>query len=156
MTRMTTAAAQNPATTEQTGAAEAAAPTRVFSSARPPSVRFGLRARIILVHIGLLAFAIVASVLVARQVLLVRLEEQIDAELTQEYAELRRLARQGIDPQTGRPFGSDVSRLFRVFLQRNTASRHEVILTYIEGKPFYRSLPVGPEPHAHRVLGRAH
>src|SRR5918992_4043292 len=119
----TTARAQTPTTIDQTGAAATAAPppaTRVFPPPPGPRrVRFGLRARIILVHIGLLAFAILASVLVARQVLLVRLEEQIDAELTQEVRELDQLAARGVDPATGLRFTADVRRIFRVFLERN-------------------------------------
>jgi signal transduction histidine kinase len=148
MTRMTTATAQTPATTEQTAAADAAAPTtRVFPAPwRRPSLGFGLRARIILVHIGLLAFAILASVLVARQLLLVRLEEQIDAELTQEVDELYKLGESGVDPETGLKFGADVGRLFNVFLERNIPSRHEVFLSYVEGKPFLRS-PHREEPY---------
>jgi signal transduction histidine kinase len=149
MTQTTTARAQTPTTIDQTGAAGTAASppaTRVFPP--PPgqrSVRFGLRARIILVHVGLLAFAILASVLVARQALLVRLEERIDAELGQEVRELRKLSR-GTDPATGEKFGENVQRLFRVFLQRNIPSRHEVVITFVDGKPFERS-PLRAEPY---------
>ena len=150
MTQTTTPRAQSPATTDQTGAAATAAPTpetRVFPSPPGPRrVRFGLRARIILVHIGLLAFAILASVLVARQLLLVRLEERVDAELSQEVSELRKLAR-GTDPSTGERFGENVQRLFRVFLQRNIPSRHEVVITFVNGEPFERSLPLRAEPY---------
>jgi signal transduction histidine kinase len=140
---MTTATAQTPTTTDHAGAADAAAPTTRVFPARPRrhGLRFGLRARIILVHIGLLAFAILASVLVARQVLLVRLEEQIDAELTQEVRELDQLAARGVDPATGLRFTADVRRIFRVFLERNIPSRYEVILTFVDGKPFLRSPP---------------
>jgi signal transduction histidine kinase len=150
MSQTTTARAQTPATTDRTGAADGetnSPATRVFPApAGRPGVRFGLRARIILVHIGLLAFAILASVLVARQVLLVRLEERIDSELRQERLELSRLANRGFDPRTGERFGDNVGRLFTVFLQRNIPSRHEVIITYLDGRPFRRSL-IRPEPH---------
>src|SRR5918996_2229610 len=150
MTQTTTARAQTPTTTDQTGAAATAAPppaTRVFPP--PPgarSVRFGLRARIILVHVGLLAFAILASVLVARQALLVRVEERIDAELGQEVSELRKLG-DGIDPSTGEPFGENVEQLFTVFLERNIPSRNEVVITFTNGEPFKRSLPLRAEPY---------
>jgi two-component system OmpR family sensor kinase len=112
---------------------------------RPRRPAFGLRARIILVHTGLLALAIVASVLVARQLLIVRMEERIDAELNQEVQELRSLAR-GVDPMTGRLFGGDVRRIFDVFLERNIPSRHEVIITFVNGVPFERS-PLRAEPY---------
>jgi two-component system OmpR family sensor kinase len=100
---------------------------------RPRRPVLGLRARIILVHFGLLAVAVVASVLVARQVVLDRLDERIDAELAQEVSELERLA-PGRDPTTGRLFQGDVRRIFEVFLMRNIPSRHEAILTFVNGE----------------------
>jgi signal transduction histidine kinase len=108
------------------------------SAAAPKRFRFGLRARMLVGYVGLLAIAVVASVLVARQVLVDRLEDRIDRELAQEVSELRILAR-GRDPETGRPFGSDVGRVFEVFLDRNIPARNEVILTYVNGRPFERS-----------------
>jgi signal transduction histidine kinase len=89
-------------------------------------------------HVGLLTIAVIASVLVARQVILVRLEDRIDHELAQEVSELRLLAR-GRDPRTGKPFGTDVRRVLEVFLQRNIPTRHEVFITYVDGRPFRRS-----------------
>jgi two-component system OmpR family sensor kinase len=59
--------------------------------------------------------------------------ERIDAELTQEVSELRRLA-QGVDPTTTEPFGGNVRRIFDVFRLRNIPSRHEVILTFVNGE----------------------
>jgi signal transduction histidine kinase len=109
-------------------------------------LRFGLRARILLGHVGLLAIAVIASVLVARQVLLVRLEERIDHELAQEVSELRILAR-GRDPRTGSPFGTNVRRVFQVFLERNIPARNEVIITYVDGRPYRRSRTLRAPPY---------
>jgi two-component system OmpR family sensor kinase len=104
---------------------------------RLPSVRL----RIIAVHLGLLAVATIASVLVAERVILLRLDERIDRELAQETWELRRLAEEGVDPATGKPFGDDVRRLFTVYLQRNVPSHHEALISFVDGKPFLRSRP---------------
>jgi two-component system, OmpR family, sensor kinase len=93
--------------------------------------------------VGLLAFATVASVLVARQVLLNGLNERVSADLVQEAEELRRLAG-GNDPETGEPFRGNVERIFEVFLQRNIPSRNEALLTFVDGEPFRRSVPVVP------------
>jgi two-component system, OmpR family, sensor kinase len=112
----------------------------------PKRFRYGLRARILLGHVGLLAIAVVASVLVARQILLVRLEERIDHELAQEVSELRILAR-GRDPRTGTPFGTDVRRVFQVFLGRNVPARNEVIITYVNGRPYRRSRTLRSPPY---------
>ncbi|MGH3032590.1 MAG: hypothetical protein ACRDNE_17850, partial [Gaiellaceae bacterium] len=69
-----------------------------------------LRTRILAWFIGLLALATLASVLVTREVLRLRIDERIDDELVQEAAELRRFAR-GNDPETGEPFGPRVERI---------------------------------------------
>jgi two-component system, OmpR family, sensor kinase len=112
----------------------------------PKRPRFGLRARMLVAHVGLLAVAVIASVLVARQLLLVRLEDRIDHELAQEVSELRLLAR-GRDPQTGEPFGADVRRVFQVFLERNLPTRNEVLITYVDGRPYERSSTLRAAPY---------
>ncbi|HEX7256096.1 MAG TPA: ATP-binding protein [Gaiellaceae bacterium] len=103
----------------------------------------GLRSRVLVWFIGLLVLSTVASVFVTRAALLVRLDQRIDAELTQEAAELRRLA-SGNDPETGRPFQGQVDRIFEVFLERNVPSRHEALITFVDGVPFERSRAVLP------------
>jgi signal transduction histidine kinase len=94
-------------------------------------------------YIGLLAFATLASVFVAREIVLQRLDERISDELVQEASELRRLAA-GNDPTTGRAFGGNVRRIFRTYLQRNIPSRNEALLTFVDGEPFRRSRRVLP------------
>ncbi|HVM16380.1 MAG TPA: HAMP domain-containing sensor histidine kinase [Gaiellaceae bacterium] len=102
-----------------------------------------MRTRILLGFVGVLAIATLASVLVARSFLLSRVDERIDDELVQEAAELRRLAG-GIDPATGEPFGTNVERIFRVYLERNVPARREALLTFVDGRPFLRSRQVVP------------
>jgi signal transduction histidine kinase len=100
-----------------------------------------VRVRILAGYIGMLALATVASIVIARQIVLARLDERIGEELVQETRELRRLAT-GVDPATGRAFGPDVRRIFRVFLERNIPARHEAFLTFVGGETFRRSSPV--------------
>src|SRR5918992_743238 len=136
-------------TTEETRVAREALQVRQGDSRGPDPprrFRFGLRARMLLVHVGLLAIAVVASVLVARQLLLARLEDRIDHELAQEVSELRILAK-GRDPRTGRPFGTDVRRVFQVFLTRNVPARNEVIIAYVDGRPYARSRTLRAPPY---------
>ncbi len=102
-----------------------------------------LRTRILAWFIGFLTLATLATVLVTREVLLIRLDQRIDEELVQESAELRRLA-VGNDPETGRRFGTDVGRIFEVFLRRNVPSRNEALITFVAGEPFLRSRQVVP------------
>ena len=102
-----------------------------------------IRVRILVGFVGMLALATIASVLVAREVIYSRLDDQISQELVQEASELRRLAT-GTDPATGEPFGDDVRRIFRVYFERNTPSRAEALLTFVDGEPFLRSRQVVP------------
>jgi two-component system, OmpR family, sensor kinase len=145
MTRMATTTSETPSTTtdDRLGGPGHGPPPR---SEPPKRFRFGLRARMVVAHVGLLAIAVIASVLVARQLLLVRLEERIDHELAQEVSELRILSR-GRDPRTGRPFGTNVRRVFQVFLGRNVPARNEVIITYVDGRPYRRSQTLRAPPY---------
>jgi len=103
----------------------------------------GLRARILAWFIGVLALTTLASVVVTAVVLDIRVDQRVDAELVQEAAELRRLAR-GNDPATGRPFGRRVRRIFDVYLERNVPSKNEAMITFVDGEPFLRSRAVLP------------
>ena len=104
-------------------------------------LRHGIRLRLVASFLLLLLLAGAASVLVARQVLLIQLDKRIDEELVQETKELRRLAL-GNDPSTGEPFAGDVRKIFRVFLERNVPSRYEALLTFVDGELFLRSRSV--------------
>jgi signal transduction histidine kinase len=111
--------------------------------ARLRLVPASLRTRVIAWFIGVLALATLASVLVTREVLLIRLDDRVNLELVQESEELRSLAR-GNDPETGKAFGSSAKRIFDVYLERNVPSRNEALITFIDGKPYLRSRQVVP------------
>ena len=117
-----------------------------YPTKRPRRSRFGsprflrsVRTRIIASYLILLTLGTLLSVLVVRQILIVRLEDRIDSELTQEVQEFRRLASEGVDPTTGRPFGRDVDRLISVFLSRNVPGEGEELIGIPRrGAPRYR------------------
>ena len=88
-----------------------------------------MRVRILASYVILLAAASLVSVFVARQVLIVRLDNRIQADLEQEVREFRTLAVDGTDPATGQPFGNDVNRIFKVFLSRNVPGEGEELIT---------------------------
>jgi two-component system OmpR family sensor kinase len=114
-------------------------PTR--NTAPPPSTRAvrSVRVRILASYVILLAAASLVSVFAARQVLLVRLDDRIQADLEQEVREFRTLAEKGTDPATGRPFGDDVDRIFTVFLSRNVPGEgEELIAIPRRGEPRYQ------------------
>jgi signal transduction histidine kinase len=109
---------------------------RTASSRR---VFWGIRGRILFWYVAVLTAAIAAAVLVNRQVLIAGIDTRIDEALVQESEELRRLSH-GRDPTTGEPFRNQVDRIFEVFLQRNIPTRNETFVTFVNGRPFERSL----------------
>lgn len=93
----------------------------------------GIRARILGGYVLVLAVAVIASLFVLRAVLVNRLDQRINAELTQEVAELQRLTK-GIDPDTGEPFDGDVAAIFDTFLGRNVPSANETMVALVDGE----------------------
>ncbi|MBP5973430.1 HAMP domain-containing protein [Brasilonema sp. CT11] len=86
-----------------------------------------------------MAFSTLVSILAIRQVLLVRLEQEVDKFLTKEVKEFRRLT-DGRNPSTAQPFGDDVAAIFDVFLSRNIPHEDTFLITLLNGK-FYKSSP---------------
>jgi signal transduction histidine kinase len=133
---------------DQLGTPDESSPAHLTGSNRPLRARLlrfpsSLRARILAYVVGLLAVATILFVAVTYTVLDIRLANRIDAELDQEAAELRRLA-DGRDPRTGRPFGSDVRRIFDVYFERNVPSRNEALIAIVGESPYLRSRAVVP------------
>jgi two-component system, OmpR family, sensor kinase len=96
------------------------------------------RLRILVAFGVLLALTSIAAPLLVRQILLSRLDNEVEQHLTQEIGEFRRLVN-GIDPRTGEPFGTDARAILNVYFQRNVPRVGEVVLTYLDGRP-YRSI----------------
>jgi two-component system OmpR family sensor kinase len=115
-------------------------------SRRSASRRFrsSITFRILVVFVLIMGIATLVSVFLVRQALLADVDDRIDAALVQESRELRRLVDDGVDPETGEPFGDDVRRLIEVFLERNVPARNEAFLTFVDGRPFERSRNVLP------------
>ena len=88
-----------------------------------------LRSRLLVSYIVLLAIASFASVLAVRQVLLVRLDDRVADDLQQEVQEFENLADEGVDPESGEPFGNDVKTLFDTYLERNVPDDDEELIT---------------------------
>ncbi|MEM7325692.1 MAG: HAMP domain-containing sensor histidine kinase [Actinomycetota bacterium] len=108
---------------------------RSVDEASAPAPRWGIRRRILVVYLVLLAVALLMSFAVSRQALRARLDGQIEEGLAQEVQELRTLTAVGIDPETGQPFGDDVEAILSTFLSRSVPEDHEAFYTLIEGRP---------------------
>ena len=115
----------------------------------------GIRARIVLGYVALLAAALTIAVLVTRQALITRLYNDIDEELVHEIEELRALVATGVDPATGEPLGSDVEAIFRTFFDRNVPGDSEAYYALVDGRPFGRyGLEQQAEIIRHRFLAQ--
>lgn len=114
------------------------------------SIFFGVRTRILIWYVVLMAFSTVVSILAIREVLLVRLEQEVEKFVTQEVKEFRRLT-EGRNPSTAQPFGDDVAAIFDVFLSRNIPHEDAFLITLLNGK-FYKSspqaLPIALQPNS--------
>jgi two-component system OmpR family sensor kinase len=94
-----------------------------------------VRGRVVASYVALLLIASLATVLIVRSVLLVRLDDEVDSALVQEVDEFRQLAG-GIDPETGEPFAGQVKRIFTVFLSRNIPNEGERLIGLpVDGVP---------------------
>lgn len=96
------------------------------------------RARVLLAALTLLAATVIVSIVVDRALLLARLDERIDQELAQEVEEFERVA-QGVDPDTGERYGSDLRGAFDAFFSRNVPAPQEVFLAMVGDDPYLRS-----------------
>jgi hypothetical protein len=94
------------------------------------------RVRLLAWFVALLGLGTIATVAVVGEFLLQSTDERIRGDLVQESEEFRSLVG-GTDPATGEPFGTNVERIFDVFLDRNVPARNEVVLTFVDGE-FYR------------------
>jgi signal transduction histidine kinase len=88
-----------------------------------------LRTRLLISYVLLLALAMTASVIAAREVLLTRLDDRVADDLQQEVDEFRRLANVGVNPETGEKFARDVNLLFETYLERNVPDDDEELIT---------------------------
>jgi len=92
----------------------------------------GLRTRVLVWYVLLFAVSTAVALFAIRQVLLTRLDDHVDAELSQEVEELQLLAG-GVDPETGEPFGDDLVGLFQTFMSRNVPSDGETLIGLVDG-----------------------
>jgi signal transduction histidine kinase len=106
-------------------------------------LRIGIRARVVVGYVALLAAALGISILVTHQVLLARLDREIDRAFAQEVEELRLLAG-GTDPATGEPFGTDAAAIFDVFLTRSVPGENEAFYTLVDDRPYLSSFDAPP------------
>lgn len=106
--------------------------------------RVGIRARVVIGYVALLAASLAISTIVTREMLQARLDREIGRSLSQEVEELRLLA-EGIDPDTGELFGDDATAILRTFMSRSVPGDDEAFYALIDGEPYLRSFDAPAE-----------
>jgi len=94
----------------------------------------GVRTRVLVSFLALLVVSTAASVLVLRQVLMSRIGDQVERELTAEIESLDDVSALG-DPRDGSQF-SNVGELFDAFLSRTAAPADGAVVTFVGGEPY--------------------
>jgi signal transduction histidine kinase len=92
-----------------------------------------MRVRIVLAVVLLLALSSAVAIVLLRNVLLDRLDEEISVALSREAEEFVILA-DGIDPRTGEPFGEDFTAVFDLYLAREVPDEGETLLAFVDGE----------------------
>jgi two-component system OmpR family sensor kinase len=114
----------------------------------------GTRTRILLAFVVLLTFSTTLSVIAIRQLFLVRTSDRVDAALSQEVEEFRRLVR-GNDPSTGAPFAGDLAAIFDTYLDRNVPGPGETVVAIVDGRLYaQRSSERGGSPAIEPLAAR--
>jgi two-component system, OmpR family, sensor kinase len=115
--------------------------TEATTDPRPRLVTLSVRLRITITVAVLTAAALAGAGLIVWVVERDRIEESVQREVEQELDEFRALQKEGVDPETGRPF--DVASLLHRFLTRNVPDDDELLVTWYDGGPQEQF----PQPH---------
>ena len=92
-----------------------------------------MRTRILVSFLILLVVSTAASLLVLREVLLSRIDSEVQERLTSQVDELRILTEEGIDPDTGEQLGDDLDRVFELYLEQERPLEDGVLEGFING-----------------------
>lgn len=90
------------------------------------------RVRILGWYVVLLGLALIAALFLQRTFLIALAQNDAESALDQELDEFQQLVG-GVDPDTGEPFGGDVSAMFDTFLARNVPLEGEGLVTFLNG-----------------------
>ncbi len=94
----------------------------------------GMRTRVLVSFLALLLVSTAASVLVLRAVLLSRVGDQVEEQLSVTADSLRALNARG-EPETGNPFAG-VGPLFLAYLEQQAPPADGALITFVDGQPF--------------------
>ena len=106
----------------------------------PPVARMrplaGMRTRVLISFLVLLTVSTAASLLVLREVLLSRIDDEVDETLTEDIRGLEEFSARGVDPATGEPFGGEIRRLFDAYLGSHSPPADSVTVAFVGSEPY--------------------
>ncbi|WP_129786360.1 sensor histidine kinase [Promicromonospora panici] len=105
-------------------------------SLRRPSVR----AKVVTVVVAVTAIGLLGAGLLTHAIQTQQIMDDISEDFDQEYAELQRLAANGVDPETGQEFHG-AGRLMSIAMERNVPGNNEMFVSYLDGKHQQSSPP---------------
>jgi two-component system, OmpR family, sensor kinase len=95
----------------------------------------GMRTRVLLSFLVLLTVSTAASVLVLREVLISRIDDEVGAALTEQIRELEELSADSVDPATGEPFRG-VRQLFDAYLGSRSPVADSAKVAFVGDQPY--------------------
>ncbi len=113
------------------------------SRGRSHGLPSGMRGRVLLSFLVLLVISTAASVLVLRQVLLSRIDDQVQNSLTEKVNAFSRLSASGLDPRTNEPFRGRLDLVFTDYLKETVPLDKGALVTFIGGQQ-YRARSADP------------
>jgi two-component system OmpR family sensor kinase len=121
--------------------------------ATPQAPALSTRLQLLGWYMVLLAVALAAGLLLQRTILVAQVNDDINAQMRQEVEELNQLSN-GRDPNTGQPFGNNVTAIFDTFLRRNIPVESEALFTVVDGQPYASSVTPLQLLEDHAVVAR--
>src|SRR5690606_38063010 len=103
---------------------------------RPARPGLSVRVRITAAVALLVALGLAVVGLVVYGVESQRLDDEVNASVDQEFAELEALQENGENPETGQPF-ADIEDMLRTFLLRNVPDDSEMLVSWVGGARDY-------------------
>jgi signal transduction histidine kinase len=92
--------------------------------------------RVLVSFLVLLVASTAASVLVLREVLIHRIDDEVTQALTRETDELGALVREGKDPVTGGKFNGELRRIFDAYLNQTQAAQGTAVVTMVDDQVY--------------------
>ena len=90
----------------------------------------GMRTRVLVSFLVLLTLSTAASLVVLREVLLSRIDDEAGKALAADVAELQALSQQDVNPETGEPFDGQLSRLFDAYLDEQPVAPDSAVVAF--------------------------